>query len=73
MHKLLSSSHDTNDILYGFDSNVNRRREELTNNKEAGEKGTFYSRIRLIDIFGFADQDKITYGLGYNLNFKTKQ
>ena len=35
MHKLLSSSHDTNDILYGFDSNVARRRQELTNNKEA--------------------------------------
>ena len=47
-----------------------RRRQELTNNKEAGEKGTFYSRIRLIDIFGFADQDKITYGLGYNLTLK---
>ena len=44
--------------FYGFDSSVPRRREELTNNKEAGEKGTFYSRIRLIDIFGFADQDK---------------
>ena len=70
MHKLLSSSHDTIDLLYGFDSNVDRRREELTNNKEVGEKGTFYSRIRLIDIFGFADQDKITYGLGYNLTLK---
>ena len=70
MHKLLSSSHDTNDILYGFDSNVARRRQELTNNKEPGEKGTFYNRIRLIDIFGFADQDKITYGLGYNLTLK---
>ena len=70
MHKLLSSSHDTNDILYGFDSSVPRRRFELTNNKEDLEKGTFYSRIRLIDIFGFADQDKITYGLGYNLTLK---
>ena len=70
MHKLLSSSHDTNDILYGFDSNIPRRRQELTNNKEDLEKGTFYSRIRLIDIFGFADQDKITYGLGYNLTLK---
>ena len=70
MHKLLSSCHDTNDLLYGFDSSIPRRREELTNNKEAGEKGTFYNRIRLIDIFGFADQDKITYGLGYNLTLK---
>ena len=70
MHKLLSSSHDTTDLLYGFESNITRRREELTNNKEAGEKGTFYNRIRLIDIFGFADQDKILYGLGFNLTLK---
>ena len=62
MHKLLSSCHDTTDLLYGFDSSITRRWEELTNNKEVGEKGTFYNRIRLIDIFGFADQDKITYG-----------
>ena len=70
MHKLLSSCHDTTDLLYDFDSNIARRREELTNFKEAGEKGIFYNRIRLIDIFGFADQDKITYGLGYNLTLK---
>ena len=38
MHKLLSSCHETADILYGFDSNVDRRRQELTNNKEAGRK-----------------------------------
>ena len=34
------------------------------------KKETFYNRIRLIDIFGFADQEKITYGLGYNLTLK---
>ena len=70
MHKLLSSCHETIEPLYGFDSNINRRRQELTKNKEDLEKGTFYNRIRLIDIFGFADQDKITYGLGYILTLK---
>ena len=43
------------------------RREELTNDKEALQKGTFFKRIMLIDIFGFADHDKRTYGVGYNL------
>ena len=41
MHKLLSSCHDTNDILYGFDSNIPRRRLELTNNKEEWRKRYF--------------------------------
>ena len=41
---------------------------ELTNNKK--EKGTFFVKIKLTDLFGFADQEKITYGLGYNLCLK---
>ena len=52
MYKLLSSCHDTIDHLYGFDTNVTRRREELTNKNEAAEKGTLYKRIRLIEILG---------------------
>ena len=32
----------------------------ITNNKK--EKGTFFVRIKLKDLFGFADQEKITYG-----------
>ena len=30
---------------------------------KALQKGTFYKKIRSIDIFGSADQDKKTYGL----------
>ena len=41
MHKLLSSCHETTDLLSGFDSSIPRRRKELTNNKENGEKGIF--------------------------------
>ena len=33
--------------------------------KEAGTKGCFNDRIPLIDIYGFADQEKTTYGLRY--------
>ena len=57
-------------MLYGIDSNRTRRRQELTNIKEVGQKEVFYRRIGRIDVFGFADQDKITYALGYNLYFK---
>ena len=68
MHKLLTSQQQTSQLMYGFEESVNVRREELTNNKT--EKGTFFVRIKLTDIFGFADQEKITYGLGYTLNLK---
>ena len=54
--------------MYGFEENLSVRRQELTNNKN--EKGTFFVRIKLKDLFGFADQEKITYGLGYTLTLK---
>ena len=44
------------------------RRLESTNNKT--EKGTFFVRTKLKDLFGFADQEKITYSLGYSLTLK---
>ena len=53
--------------MYGFEESQATRRQELTNNKT--EKGTFY-RIKLKDLFGFADQEKITYGMGYSLTLK---
>ena len=50
----------------GFDRDRNRRKRELTNNKNI--KGKFHLRIHLRDIFGFAEhQEKGTYGLGYKL------
>ena len=70
MHKLLSSSAATTDLLYGFEKNDDRRRKESTNNKETLQKGTFQKKIWLIDTFVFADQDKVTYGFEYKLILK---
>ena len=68
MYKLLTSTKSTSELLYGFEESTSVRRQELTNNKN--EKGTFFVRIKLKDLFGFADQEKITYGLGYTLTLK---
>ena len=54
--------------MYGFEESTTIRRQELTNNKT--EKGTFFVRIKLKDLFGFADQEKIPYRLGYTLTLK---
>ena len=67
-YKLLTSTKSTSQLMYGFEENLSVRRQELTNNKN--EKGTFFVRIKLKDLFGFADQEKITYGLGYTLTLK---
>ena len=68
MHKLLTSNQQTSQLMYGFEESQATRRLELTTNKT--EKGTFFVRIKLRDLFGFADQEKITYGLGYSLTVK---
>ena len=68
MYKLLTSSQQTSQVMYGFEESTTIRRQELTNNRT--EKGTFFVRIKLKDLFGFADQEKITYGLGYTLTLK---
>ena len=68
MYKLLTSGSQTSQLLYGFEESTTIRRQELTNNKN--EEGTFFVRIKLKDLFGFADQYKITYGLGYTLTLK---
>ena len=66
MYKLLTSSKRSDDLSIGFDRDRNRRQRELTINKT--QKGKHHIRIYLKDIFGFAvNQDKGTYGLGYNL------
>ena len=50
----------------GFDRNRDKRKRELTDNKNI--KGKYHLRIYLKDIFGFAEyQEKATYGLGYKL------
>ena len=68
MYKLLTSTKSTSQLIYGFEEDTTIRRQELSNNKN--EKGTFFVRIKLKDLFGFADQEKITYGLGYTLTLK---
>ena len=68
MYKLLTSSQQTSQLMYGFEESTTIRRQELTNNKT--EKETFFVRKKLKDLFGFADQEKITYGLGYTLTLK---
>ena len=68
LYKLLTSSQQTSQLMYGIEESTTIRTQELTNHKT--EKGTFFVRIKLKDLFGFADQEKITYGLGYTLTLK---
>ena len=66
MYKLLSSSRDSDDLSIGFDRSRDRRKREITNNKNI--KGKYHVRIYLRDIFGFAEYQQVgTYGLGYKL------
>ena len=69
MHKLISSSRDSDDSSIGFLRSIEARERELTNNKST--KGNCHVRIYLKDVFGFAEhQDNCTYGLGYNLTLQ---
>ena len=66
MYKLLTSSRNSDDLSIGFDHYYNRRKREMTNNKNV--KGKFHMKFHLKDIFGFAEhQEKATCGLGYKL------
>ena len=65
MHKFFPSQQQTSELMCGFDESVTIRRQEPTNNRT--EKGTFFVNIKLTEFFGFADQEKVTYGLGYTL------
>ena len=66
MYKLIASSKDSNDLSIGFDRSRNRRKEELTQNKNV--KNKYHLKFLLKKIFGFAEhQEKATYGLGYKL------
>ena len=65
LNELLTSGQQTSELLYVFEESQATRRIERTTNKT--EKETFLVNIKLIDSFGFADQEKVTYGLGYTL------
>ena len=68
MYKFLTSTQQTSQLMYGFEESEATRRLELTKYKKS--KGTYFVRIKLTDVFGYADQEDITYGLGYTLTLK---
>ena len=69
MHKLKSSSRDSDDLSIGFHRSNAIRERELTNNKTT--KGNYHVRIYLKDVFGFAErQDNCSYGLGYKITLQ---
>ena len=64
MYNLLTSSKDSDDLSIGFNRNRDKRKRELTNNKNI--KSKYHIRIYLKDNFGYAEhREKGTYGLGY--------
>ena len=64
MYEFLSSSMESDDLSIGFDRSRDRRKRELTNNKNI--KGKYHLRIYLRESFGYAEhQEAATYGLGY--------
>ena len=69
MQKLLTSNQQTSQLMYGFEESQANRRQELTTNKT--EKGTFFVRIKLKDLFGFADQEKNNLWIGLQSHVKT--
>ena len=69
MHKLISSSRNTDDLSNSFRRSIEARERELTNIKRT--KGNYYVRIYLKGVFGFSEhQDNCTYGLGYTLTLQ---
>ena len=44
--------------------------QKTRTNKHLDRERNFFVRIKLKDLFGFADQEKTTYGLGYTLTLK---
>ena len=54
--KLLTSSYQSSQLMYGFEESTAIRRQELSNKKT--KEGTFFVIIKLKHLFGFADQEK---------------
>ena len=53
MYKLVTSARNADDLSIGFDRDRERRKRELTNNKNI--KGKYHVTIMLKDILGFAE------------------
>ena len=66
MYKLISSAKDTDDLSIGFDRSFDRRRDDITINKDV--KGKYHVGIMLEEVFGFAEhREKACYGLCYKI------
>ena len=69
MHKLLSSSRDSDDLSIGFYRSNGFREREVTKIKTT--KGNCHVRNYLKDVFEFAEhEDNSTYGLDYKLTLQ---
>ena len=69
MYKLITSARITDDLSIGFDRDREKRKRELTNNKNIN--GKYHVTFMWKDFFGFAEHhEKGTYGLGYKLTVK---
>ena len=63
MYKLSTSNRGSDDLSIGLDRSRDRRKRELSDNKNI--KGKYHVRIYLKGMFGFTEhQEKATYGLG---------
>ena len=71
MYKILSSSKESDDLSLGFDRSRDRRKRDLTNNKNI--KSKYHLRIYLRDIFGFKQKPRnsnLWSGLQLNIDQK---
>ena len=63
MNKVITSAKDSDDLSIGFDRSRDRRRLELTNNKNI--KGKYPVRLIIKEIFDFPEhQEKATHFSG---------
>ena len=70
MYKLLTSSRGTDDLSICSDRDRNRRKRNMSNDKNI--KGKLHVGFFLKDVFGFAEHmEKATYGHGYKLILTT--
>ena len=56
MYKLITSARGSDDLSIGFDRSRDRRKQQLTNNKNI--KGKYHVIIYVRDVFGFAQRQK---------------
>ena len=67
LYKLLTGSKDSNDLSIGYYESNGGRKLEMTDDKEAPNKGRFHVKNFSKDAFGYVErQENGTYGLGSN-------